>query len=283
MLTAHSSQLTAHSSQLTAHSSQLTAHSSQLTAHSSQLTAINCHQKELYESYEANSIQYYMNSYEAVLSKYKSNKQINILDIGGASGNFALAVKNYFGASASVYVIDTTSYDTWEQETYSRNITFIKDSIENLKSCFPDEMRFDLIFANRVFHHFVSSSWEKTLDGMNDYLSMIHDRLSPEGSFCIHDHFYNGYVCDAASSYVIYKITSCRIPFVASIAKRFGARSAGVGVCFQSERMWLKRLRENGFANITLNRTVYKHLRGIKRIILMNREYSLDNMIICRK
>jgi len=45
-------------------------------------------------------------------------KEINILDRGGGSGNFALALFRYFaekGIKAKIFVLDITRYSTWEQ------------------------------------------------------------------------------------------------------------------------------------------------------------------------
>ena len=229
------------------------------------------------------SVEKYISDCESLFSEYIPQQKINVLDIGGGNGNFAMAVKHYFGGKADVYVLDTTAYDTWNNAEFSQNITFIRDSVEHLNTIFPEDFKFDIIFANKVFHHFVSSSYRETLNGMNNYLRMICDLLAPEGTLCIHEHFYNGRIFDASSSLIIYMITSCRIPAIVSLAKRFSAESAGVGVCFQSERMWLKRLHENGFPNVILKRSPYRHLSALKRIVLLSKGYSMNNMMICRK
>jgi hypothetical protein len=58
-----------------------------------------------------------------------------------------------------------------------------------------------------------------------------------------------------------------------------GSHSAGVGVCFQSEKMWLKRVAKNGFVIEEVDRQPYLRLSAKKRFLLQCREYSMENII----
>ena len=244
---------------------------------------INAHQQLLYEKYERKSIEEDINRFQEVLSKYSGYDKVRILDIGGASGTFALALSDFFNNKTEIYVLDNSAYTTWQEAEYTARIHFINDSVENLKSVFKDGKPFDLIFANRVFHHFIGKGWKKSLKGMDDVLTQLRQLLAENGTLCIKDHFYNGMVFDKATSFIIFTMTTCKIPAIAKIVQKNGAHSAGVGVCFQSEQMWLERIKKNGLIIGGLDKRPYKRLAPKKRFLLLCKEYSLDNAIYVKK
>ena len=244
---------------------------------------INTHQQLLYEQYDKNTSSQEVNSYAEVLKKYRGAGKLRILDIGGASGNFALCLTDYFDGDTQIFVLDNSEYATWQNETYNSKITFIHDSVEHLDSVFKDAEPFDLIFANRVFHHFIGKGWFSTLNGMDNVLVQIRKLLADSGTLCIKDHFYNGRIFDKATSFLIFSMTTCKIPGIAKIVQKNGAHSAGVGVCFQSEKMWTKRIEKNGFIIDGIEKQPYKQLSPKKSFILFCKEYSLDNNIYIRK
>jgi ubiquinone/menaquinone biosynthesis C-methylase UbiE len=75
---------------------------------------INLHQKDKYEDYEGKSVNAYLERYSSIFEKINDRQNINILDIGGASGHFAMALyKRFEENNCRIFVIDTTRYDTW--------------------------------------------------------------------------------------------------------------------------------------------------------------------------
>ena len=247
------------------------------------METINTHQQSRYEKYEKNTAEKDIRLYGEVLSGYRGRGKLRILDIGGASGTFALSLSDDFGGDAEVYVLDSSEYDTWQDEEYVSKVHFIKDSVENLSAVFQNAEPFDLIFANRVFHHFIGKGWRKTLKGMNDVLGQIRRLLAENGTLCIKDHFYNGMIFDKSASFMIFSLTTCSIPAIAKTVQKNGSHSAGVGVCFQSEKMWMKRLQKNGFVVDGVDRQPYLRLAPKKRFVLLCKEYSLDNNIYIKK
>jgi ubiquinone/menaquinone biosynthesis C-methylase UbiE len=217
----------------------------------SQLKTINEHQIQSYERYEKATSDNLIKQYSFLLEKIKSRNIIKILDIGGASGNFALALCKYFSEiSCEVVVVDNTRYRTWTE--YADKITFIENSADNLNALFS-ENTFDLIFANRVFHHFVKGTWNKTIAGINDIMKQIAIILKNDGYFCITDYFYDGRFFDTSSSRIIYTLTSCKMPLFVSLFRKIEAKSAGIGVCFLSKKMWFNMFSKYGFIVETLN------------------------------
>lgn len=247
--------------------------------HERNMEIINTHQQLLYEQYDKNTASEEINSYAEILNKYRSRGKLRILDIGGASGNFALSLAEYFDLDTQIFVLDNMEYATWQNEAYKSKITFIHDSVEHLDSVFKDEEPFDLIFANRVFHHFIKKGWIRTLKGMDDVLRQIQKLLAENGTLCIKDHFYNGRIFDKATSFLIFSMTTCKISGIAKFVQKNGAHSAGVGVCFQSEKMWIKRVEKIGFRINGIEKQPYKLLSPKKSFFLLCKEYSLDNNI----
>ena len=247
------------------------------------METINTHQQFRYENYEKKTAAEDVYRYEAVLSKHRGRDHLRILDIGGASGNFALSLSEYFGSGTEIFVLDSSEYDTWQDDAYNTKIHFIKDSVEYLNKVFDPAQPFDLIFANRVFHHFIGKSWLKTLCGMDDVLTQIRQLLAQDGTLCIKEHFYNGMIFDKATGFIIFCLTTCSLPGIAKLVQKNGAHSAGVGVCFQSENMWIKRVKKNGFILEDINKQPYKRLAAKKRFLLLCKEYSLDNNIYLKK
>jgi CRISPR/Cas system CSM-associated protein Csm5 (group 7 of RAMP superfamily) len=58
-----------------------------------EIPVINVYQKERYEDYEKRTANVLLDKYTAILDKtVENNKKIKILDIGGASGHFAMTL-----------------------------------------------------------------------------------------------------------------------------------------------------------------------------------------------
>jgi ubiquinone/menaquinone biosynthesis C-methylase UbiE len=243
---------------------------------------INEHQRIQYENMEKEISKGLLLEFDDILSKYKNNNSIKILDIGGASGNFALTVKEYFaGINCEVIVIDNTKFETWTE--FSNKITFIETSVDNLDTVFKENM-FDIIFANRVFHHFVRESWKETVCGMKSIMGKIYKTLKQDGHLCIVDHFFDGMLFDKISSKLVYTISSCTFKPILAISKRIGVESAGIGVCFLSYNMWIELLRENNFIIERLKRTDNERMKEwYKKICFLNRRNTLDNIMVCKK
>lgn len=245
------------------------------------MKAINMYQKSLYEEYDYKGSKRYFDRYEPFLKRFSEKQNIKILDIGGASGYFAWILKQHFDAlgGAEVYVVDSTQYDSWAQDKLGNDIHFIHDSVDNLESLFA-ENTFDIIFANRVFHHFIDHSYQKTLSGMEKYISSISRILNSDGLFCIMDHFYNGMLWDSAASRMIYAYTSVKNPSLAKLFRKLGAMTAGVGVCFQSEKMWIQRVSKCNFEIQHIERTAPDKMHILKKLGLLCKNMSRNNLIL---
>ncbi len=151
---------------------------------------INEYQKKKFEEFEQGSVVKFFEKYGDVLEKTAQKKEIKVLDIGGGSSNFALALSRYFqecGANANIFVLDITRYPTWEQ--YGEKIHFVEGSAFDVEKFF-EQQSFDLIFVNYTFHHLVQKSWQKTVAGFESLLTMIHKMLKEDGVLCVAECYY---------------------------------------------------------------------------------------------
>jgi ubiquinone/menaquinone biosynthesis C-methylase UbiE len=242
---------------------------------------INEHQKSYYEKEENLVLSYILDKYSNLLDKLKSRNTLKILDIGGANGQLAFALKEYFSdINCEIYVVDTTEYDSWTK--YADKITFIKASADNLVELFETNS-FDLVFANRVFHHLVRNSWRSTMLGMSDVMKQVASILKKNGFFCVVEIFCNGIVFNNASSKIIYSLTSCKLSLIIMLCRKLKAESAGVGVCFLPKKMWLTLFLQSGFIVNSLQEDKQIKLPWCKRVFLLNKNISYRNVFILQR
>jgi SAM-dependent methyltransferase len=182
--------------------------------------------------------------------------------------------------SCEIFVLDTTQYGTWTKNV--DKVTFVKDSAENLGKLFSEET-VDLIFANRVFHHFVKSSWRKNFSGMACIMRQAALALKKDGLLCINDYFFNGLLHHTSTSKIIYFLTSIRFSPISMLLRKLDAKTAGIGVCFLSKKMWMSLFSQSGFAIKALKESPNRRLRWYEELFLLIKNNSENNVIILKK
>ena len=247
---------------------------------------INDYQKARYEDYEKATAGILLGKYRALLDKItQTNTKIKVLDTGGASGYFAMALYDYLrGKDCEITVIDTAEYGTWGE--FSEKIQFMRESADSLENVFPPGT-FDIVFANRVFHHFTAGSWKESVYLMNNAVRQISRVLKDSGYFCVTDYFYDGLFFDTSASRMIYALTACKIPLLVKIFRRIEAKSAGTGVCFLSRKMWIGLFDRNNLC-IEYTNEGHKIRKSIFRtaaykICLLIKNAQEDIVIITKK
>jgi len=247
---------------------------------------INDYQKQLYENDCKDWADRFVARYLEVLEPLKRKGKIKILDIAGGSGFCSKALHKYFSENdCEIFIVDNTRYDTWE-EFGDGTIKFIEDVAENIGEIFS-EGTFDLIFANHAFHHFVGHKrgWRDTVSNITDIVKQVSKVLKDDGVFCVTEHCCDGFLFDAAASAIIYTLTSCKNPLLVKVLRRIESKSAGVGVCFLSRKMWMTIMDGCGF---TVDRVYEGHkMPFLKRLVFgvlcLMRRHRADVSIICKK
>jgi hypothetical protein len=88
---------------------------------------------------------------------------------------------------------------------------------------------------------------------------------------------------DKITSKIIYTLTSCTFSPVIALCKKLGAESSGVGVCFLSKKMWLNMFLQAGFVVETLHEDENRKWNVFRKVGLLIKSNSLNNVFILKK
>lgn len=159
----------------------------------------------------------------------------SFLDVGGGNGVFADRLLKYYPKSKGT-VLDNSQLLLNKNVSDSRK-TIICDSVENLNKL---ETKYDLICFNWLLHHLIGNSYLDTRKNMYTAIDTVVPLLTDRGRVSIFENMYNGLVVDGLPSLLIFTLTSSKA--IAGFIKKMGANTAGVGVCFLSQKQWTKVL-----------------------------------------
>lgn len=168
------------------------------------------------------------------------DRPFSFLDLGGGNGLFTDRVlRNYPNSIATI--LDNSEFLLSKNRNKSDRKKVLCESIENMENLFFGN-KFDIIFMNWILHHLVTDSYLNTLKNVKSILEVSSKILNDRGRISIFENMYNGLVFDNFPCHIIYHLTSCTK--LSKLIKRFGANTAGVGVCFRSKKAWVN-LAEN--------------------------------------
>jgi hypothetical protein len=91
-----------------------------------------------------------------------------------------------------------------------------------------------------LLHHLIGNSYLDTRKNMYTAIDTIVPLLTDRGRVSIFENMYNGLFIDGLPSLLIFTLTSSKA--IAGFIKKMGANTAGVGVCFLSQKQWTKVL-----------------------------------------
>jgi 2-polyprenyl-3-methyl-5-hydroxy-6-metoxy-1,4-benzoquinol methylase len=175
-----------------------------------------------------------LNAKIAALKQALPNGPRTILDLGGGNGKFLDSLLNEF-PDAEGYLIDISEHLLGMNRVYPRK-HLVHGTIGELEERFPSE-KFDVITINWVLHHLVGPSYQTSISNVQSALRACANLLAPQGVIVIAENMFDGLPIDDAPSRIVYGITSVKAQwFVKRI--RYYFNTAGVGVCFHSQRAW---------------------------------------------
>jgi Methyltransferase domain len=174
---------------------------------------------------------------KAQIDKDFPSGDFSFLDVGGGNGIFADQLLAYYPNSTGT-VLDNSQLLLNKNTTNSRK-TIICDSVENLSKL---ETKYDLICFNWLLHHLIGNSYLSTRENISAAISTATLLLTDRGRISIFENTYNGLVADGLPSLLIFTLTSSRA--IAGFIKKMGANTAGVGVCFLSQKQWVQVLEK---------------------------------------
>lgn len=183
------------------------------------------------------------------LSNYlgtRKNDTLRILDIGGGNGQFLDTVLNHLPNSMGA-LVDISPVLIRANRPHARK-SIIYGDLYKIKELLEGQ-RFDIVFVNWVLHHLVGQSYPESVRRVVCLLQSVGAFLTENGLVVVAENLYNGWFRSNIPSKLIFAITSISNPFVVAATRRF-ANTAGVGVCFQSEKAWVKIFLECGFEEV---------------------------------
>ncbi len=181
---------------------------------------------------------------KSVLSPFVTDRpDARFLDLGGGPGRFSdLLLATY--ESASVVVADSSELLLSRNRPHPRK-TVVGVDASRLAEAF-DHGSFDVIFVHRLLHHLVGDSYAESIAFIEAVLCQCAAVLKPDGRLSIIENIWNGRFIDGLASRLLYHATSSRL--VAPISRRLGANTAGTGVCYLSDRLLVRLLRQAGLS-----------------------------------
>ncbi len=200
------------------------------------------------------------------IDRYLRLDKLGIVDVGGGSGSYADRLLDSY-AKSLVTVVEPDKYLLNKNNRHKRKILY--QGLYQDCQLLPES--YDAVEFNWVLHHFISDSYEKTVEMQKDGIKSAYLQLRKDGLLLIFENFYDGWLLSDIPCRLIYGLTASKR--LEKIIRSLGANTAGVGVCFHSERKWIHMIKEQGFTIIDCHHLydfgnlswIKKKLLGIKR------------------
>ena len=197
-----------------------------------------------------------------LLDELNEDRSFKYLDLGGGNGSFADQLLARF-PNSFVTIVDVSSALLSKNKLSNRK-ELIHGSIENISEILAGR-RFDYITLNWVLHHLAGKNYRLSQENQLNTLIRCRALLKTNGKLIIAEHMFDGYLESNIPSHIICTITRMKWGWFIGLAKRF-FNTAGVGVCFQSQRAWQHMFAEAGFDVVAFQRgLVWWWLRGSLR------------------
>jgi ubiquinone/menaquinone biosynthesis C-methylase UbiE len=171
---------------------------------------------------------------------FHREEKIPMMDVGGGNGRFSDKILTHY-PNAEITVLEPEA-TLLEKNAYHKNKTLCSSTFQDYPE---DNNTFDIIEFNWVLHHFVSHSYASTYDLQMRSLEKAYQLLKPGGVVVIFENFYEGFIDNDIPGNVIYHLTSSSV--LKKLTKHLGANTAGVGVCFHSQKKWINMIKDVGF------------------------------------
>lgn len=156
----------------------------------------------------------------------------SILDCGGGNGLYMDMLLDCF-PEAEGTLVDSAQFMLDQNKAHKRKKLLLAN-LEDMTELLESGKTFDLICFSDVLHHCITTSYRKTRDLQTTILKNSVRLLAPNGHFLICERLMNSILTDEFTTKTIYFLT--RLKFAAPFIRSFGANTAGVGVCFFSDK-----------------------------------------------
>jgi len=187
----------------------------------------------------------------------------SFLDVGGGRGFFADRLLTHF-PNARATVLDNSELLLSMNAPDSRK-TLLLASATDVAEHFHDRP-FDIVFFNLSLHHFVAGSYAQTRALQRYAMEQVLTVLAPNGRVVVTENLFDGMFADNLPSFLVYTLTSSKV--LAPIVKRFGANTAGCGVCFLSTEAWRREFRRLHLRELSFQAQLWRESTLLRRVCL---------------
>ena len=208
--------------------------------------------------------------YKEKLARYKQlfpgQDTIRVLDAGGGNGTFSDWVLRNM-PNAEVTLLDISDY-LLERNVEDDRKTLVKGNVMKADEILAGQ-KFDIISVNWLLHHLVADNYKDTLKNQEEMITRFGNILSDRGVISIGENMYNSMIGSDTPSRLVFELTACRNPLIIKAIKS-RANTAGVGVCFHSEKGWEDMFKRCGFEDKCERDYGYYWTTSIARRLAMN-------------
>ncbi len=168
------------------------------------------------------------------------------LDVGGGNGRFAdQLLERYSSARGTVLDNSETLLARNRLDPRKKLILGSAGDLQQVQGTF------DVVCMHWLLHHLVGNSYSESRANQLRTLRQLSDLLNVGGRVSVFENDYIGWLTDSLPPYLIFAATASRV--LAPAARRLGANTAGVGVCFNSQGGWREMMAASELQ--VLNRT----------------------------
>lgn len=188
-------------------------------------------------------------AYRSLLSSLgiPRHAKIKVLDIGGGNGIFMDRLLDFFPNATGV-VLDYSQF-MLNRNTYNPRKKVMQGSATDIDSLMLGN-NYDLVTINVLLHHLVGENDEQNLMNISRCLKSLRRIMAEKGKLVVYEQVYEGWLRQPSPGEIIYRITKIKSATFASLMKRLGANTAGVGVRFRSIRGWEGIFKKHNFRSI---------------------------------
>lgn len=202
----------------------------------------------------------------------------SILDCGGGDGLYMDMLLDRF-SEAEGTLIDSASY-MLERNVPRARKHLVCGNLEDMSEWLPSEKIFDLICFSDVLHHCIARRYSKTREIQTRILDNAVSRLAPGGHVLVCERLMNSFLGDEFTTRSIYHLTRSKL--FAGFVRGMGANTAGVGVCFFSDKRLRRLFRDVGLEiDDEVSHSQYRRMSPKLRMLGM--QSSLHAIFLLRK
>jgi SAM-dependent methyltransferase len=176
------------------------------------------------------------------------SSKLVVLDVGGGIGAIAKLLAERFD-NVTIDVVDCSALARDNFLTHQR-VSLILDDFLEMKIL----RKYDVIIFRTVLHHLVGVTEKETERIQNRAMARAYQILSDDGVIFVTENFYEPMFGEDLTGKIIFQMT--KIKTFASLFRKMGANTAGIGVRFRCFKSWSHLFSIHSYAIVDVRKDV---------------------------